>query len=60
VAEALVEYLRPVQERFRELDADRAEVERQLAIGANSAASIADPVVARATKAAGLLSRANG
>ncbi len=60
VAEALVEYLRPVQERFRELDADPGEVERQLAIGAHRAASIADPVVARATKAAGLLPRANG
>jgi len=58
VAEAVVEYLRPVQARFHELDADPAEVERQLAIGADIAASIADPVLARAMKAAGLLPRA--
>jgi tryptophanyl-tRNA synthetase len=55
VAEAVVEYLRPLQERFRELDDDRAEVERQLATGAGIAASIADPVLARASRAAGLL-----
>jgi tryptophanyl-tRNA synthetase len=58
VADAVVEYLRPVQDRFRELDGDRAEVDRQLAIGADLAAGIADPVLARATKAAGLLPRA--
>ncbi len=58
VADAVVEYLRPVQTRFAELDADRAEVDRHLAIGAGIAAGIADPVVARATKAAGLLARA--
>jgi tryptophanyl-tRNA synthetase len=58
VADAVVEYLRPVQARFRELDADRAEVDRQLAIGADLATAIADPVLARATKAAGLLPRA--
>ena len=58
VADAVVEYLRPVQARFAELDSDRAEVDRQLAIGADVAASIADPVLARATKAAGLLPRA--
>jgi tryptophanyl-tRNA synthetase len=58
VADAVVEYLRPVEERFRELDADPAEVDRQLAIGADLATAIADPVLARATKAAGLLPRA--
>jgi len=57
VAEAVVDYLRPVQARFEALDADRAEVERQLAAGADIAASIADPVLARASKAAGLLPR---
>ena len=59
VAEAVVEYLRPVQARFQELDADRAEVERQLARGAGVAASLADPVLARASRAAGLLPRAH-
>jgi tryptophanyl-tRNA synthetase len=58
VADAVVEFVRPMQERFHELDADRAEVDRQLAIGADIAASIADPVLARASKAAGLLPRA--
>ena len=58
VAEAVVEYLRPVQERFEALDADRAEVERRLAIGADVAASIADPVLGdERSKAAGLLPR---
>jgi tryptophanyl-tRNA synthetase len=60
VADAVVEYLGPVQERFRELDADRAEVERRLATGADIAASIADPVAARAMHAAGLLPRPRG
>jgi tryptophanyl-tRNA synthetase len=59
VAEAVVEYLRPLQARFQELDADRAEVERHLATGAGIAASIADPVLTRATAAAGLLPRAS-
>jgi tryptophanyl-tRNA synthetase len=55
VAEAVVEYLRPVRERFATLDADPAEVDRQIAIGAAFAREIADPVVARASAAAGLL-----
>jgi tryptophanyl-tRNA synthetase len=58
VADAVVEYLRPVQERFRELDADPAEVDRLLAMGAANATALADPVLARAAKAAGLLPRA--
>ena len=58
VADAVVEYLRPVQERYEQLTADPAEVDRLLAIGADNAAAIADPVLARATKAAGLLPRA--
>jgi tryptophanyl-tRNA synthetase len=58
VADAVVEYLRPMQERFAELDQDRAEVDRQLSIGADIAASIADPVLDRAMQAAGLLPRA--
>jgi tryptophanyl-tRNA synthetase len=47
-----------VQERFRELDADPAEVDRLLAMGAANATALADPVLARAAKAAGLLPRA--
>jgi len=58
VAEAVVEYLRPLQERYAELAADPAEVDRLLAVGADAAAAIAEPVLARASRAAGLLPRA--
>jgi tryptophanyl-tRNA synthetase len=58
VADAVVEYLRPVQTRYAELAADPAEVDRLLAIGADAAATIADGVLARAKDAAGLLARA--
>jgi tryptophanyl-tRNA synthetase len=58
VADAVVEYLRPVQERYAALAADPGEVDRLLAVGADAAATIADAVLARATKAAGLLPRA--
>jgi len=58
VAEAVVEYLRPVQERYAALAADPGEVDRLLAMGADGATSIADDVLARAMKAAGLLPRA--
>jgi tryptophanyl-tRNA synthetase len=58
VAEAVVEYLRPVQARYEELAADPTEVDRLLAIGADAATTIADGVLARATRAAGLLPRA--
>src|SRR3954451_9990558 len=57
VADAVVEYLRPVQERFEELAADAGEVDRRLAAGADAAEAIADPVLARASRAAGLLPR---
>ena len=60
VAEAVVEYLRPVQARYEALAADPAEVDRLLAVGADTAVGIADPVLARASKAAGLLPRATG
>jgi len=58
VAEAVVEYLRPVQERYAELAADPGEVARLLSVGADAAGVISDDVLARATKAAGLLPRA--
>jgi tryptophanyl-tRNA synthetase len=57
VADAVVEFLRPVQERYAALAADPAEVSRLLAIGADAATAIADPVLARATRAVGLLPR---
>jgi tryptophanyl-tRNA synthetase len=57
VADAVVEALRPVRERFAELEADPAEVDRRLAVGADAAEEKAETVMARATKAAGLLPR---
>jgi tryptophanyl-tRNA synthetase len=57
VAEAVVEFLRPVQERYAELAADPGEVERRLAAHAGIADGLAEPVLQRALKAAGLLPR---
>ena len=58
VAEAVVEFLRPVQERYRELAADPGQVDARLACGADTAETMAEPVLARASRAAGLLPRA--
>jgi tryptophanyl-tRNA synthetase len=57
VAEAVVEFLRPVQARFEELAADPSEIDRRLSVGATAAEALADPVLARASRAAGLLQR---
>ena len=46
VAEAVVELLEPVQERYRELRGDEAELERILGLGAEKARALAAPVVA--------------
>jgi tryptophanyl-tRNA synthetase len=59
VAEALVEFLRPLQERYEELAADPGEVSRLLELGAEKADSIADDVMVRIRGAAGLLPRAS-
>jgi tryptophanyl-tRNA synthetase len=59
VAEALVEFLRPLQERYDELAADPGEVSRLLELGAEKAESIADDVMVRIRDAAGLLPRAS-
>jgi tryptophanyl-tRNA synthetase len=55
VADAVVELLAPVRERYEVLAADPAELDRQLAAGAAKARSIADPVLERARRAVGLL-----
>ena len=55
VADAVVALLEPVQQRYAELAADPAEVDRVLARGAERAADIAGPVLERACAAAGLL-----
>ncbi len=46
VAEAVVEYLSPVRERYEELRPDEAELDRILGLGAEKARAIAAPVVA--------------
>jgi tryptophanyl-tRNA synthetase len=53
-AAALIEYLRPTQERFAALSADPGEVDRILADGAQRAQSIASVTLERAFKAIGL------
>jgi tryptophanyl-tRNA synthetase len=55
VADAVVAMLEPVQQRYAELAADPAEVDRVLAHGAARAAEIAAPVLERALTAAGLM-----
>ncbi|MFI8275378.1 tryptophan--tRNA ligase [Streptomyces sp. NPDC085929] len=55
VADAVVEVLRPVQERHAELAADPAAVEKVLREGAERARALARPVVDRAYRAIGLL-----
>ncbi len=57
VADATVEYLRPVQERFASLAADPGEVDRRLGLGADIAEAKAEEVLGRALRAAGLLPR---
>jgi tryptophanyl-tRNA synthetase len=55
VAEALVEYLRPVRERYEQLSDDPGEVHRILAVGAQKADAIATVTMDRVRAATGLL-----
>ena len=55
VAEAVVELLRPIQQRHAELATDPGEVARILEAGADKARAIAAPTLARAKDAMGLL-----
>ena len=57
VADAVVEFLAPLQARYAELTADPTRVDAALATGAEKAESIASKVLARARQAAGLLPR---
>jgi tryptophanyl-tRNA synthetase len=54
-AAAVVEMVRPIQQRYAELSGDPAETARLLAVGAGKAESIAAPVYARARGTMGLL-----
>jgi tryptophanyl-tRNA synthetase len=60
VAEAVVERLRPIQDRYAQLAADPGEVARQLAVGADRARAIAGPTLERAKEAMGLLPPGQG
>jgi tryptophanyl-tRNA synthetase len=53
VAEAVVEYLAPVRERYEQLRPDEAELDRVLALGAEKARAMAAPVVADVRKRMG-------
>jgi tryptophanyl-tRNA synthetase len=53
VGEAVVEYLAPVRERYRELRADEPELERIMAEGAGKARAISSAVVADVRQAMG-------
>jgi tryptophanyl-tRNA synthetase len=55
--DAVVEMLAPIQERYRELMADRAELGRLLAIGADRARAVASATLQRAYDHIGLLPR---
>jgi tryptophanyl-tRNA synthetase len=57
-AEAVVELLRPIQERVAELRADPGHTAALLSVGAAKAGEVAAGVLARATAAVGLLPRA--
>jgi tryptophanyl-tRNA synthetase len=57
VADAVVEFVRPLQERYGELESDPAEVARILSVGADRAQSIAATVMTRVRDAVGLLPR---
>ena len=54
VADAVVEYLRPVRERYHELRADDGEIERALAAGADRARAIASGTLAEVRAAMGV------
>jgi tryptophanyl-tRNA synthetase len=57
VAEAVVELVRPLQERYAALEQDPAEVSRILEVGAERAEGIAEIVLGRVRTATGLLPR---
>jgi tryptophanyl-tRNA synthetase len=53
VAEAVVDYLAPVQERYSELRDDEARLEQALALGAEKAQAIAAPILHQVREAMG-------
>jgi tryptophanyl-tRNA synthetase len=59
-AAAVIDLLRPIQARYRELEADPAETARLLEVGASKAQTVAAATLARAKQAVGLLPRSAG
>jgi tryptophanyl-tRNA synthetase len=57
LADAVIEMLRPIQERYRELEANPDEVDRLMALGAERARDIARPAMERVRHAVGLTRR---
>ena len=57
VADAVVELLRPIQERYQELRGDPAELERLLARGAERARAVSGPVLERMVDRMGFVRR---
>lgn len=55
VAEVAIETLRPIRERYKQLVADPAELDRLLARGAQRACEVADPKVALVKERMGLI-----
>jgi len=56
-ADAVTEFLRPIQARYQALGADPGAIREVLAKGAAKAAAVAGPVLDRARRAIGLLDR---
>ena len=57
VADAVIEFLTPLQERYRALAADPTRVDTALATGAAKAEAVSAPVLRRVRDAVGLLAR---
>ena len=55
VAEAIVETVRPIRERYERIMADPAELDRTLALGAERARAIAEPKIALVKERVGFL-----
>jgi tryptophanyl-tRNA synthetase len=57
LAEVLVEALRPIQERYQDLNNDPAELDRVLQQGAERANAVAEATLERTRQALGFLPR---
>ena len=60
VAEAVVELVAPIQERYRELREDPTELQRLLAVGAEKARKASEPTLAKMYDVMGFVTSPNG